>query len=74
MSNMSNLPQYIVDILLQRLPDEMLFQDKINKINSMTDTEIFKEWCEWEGFINYSDIIKRAHDAIFIYSKKEVKT
>lgn len=48
---------------IERLSD--LSDAQINLLNQQTSGELFDSWCNWHGFINYSNMIHNAHREIF---------
>ncbi len=38
---------------------------KDDKINEMSPNEIFEKWCEWNGFINYSETFRKVVGSIY---------
>lgn len=63
--NTERLPEYILDILRERLPGYLAEKTIDEIIDLLSPAEIFKNWCEWEGFVGKAEKIKKAHDDIF---------
>lgn len=63
--NTKRLPKYILNILRKRLPCYLSEKTIDEIIDLLSPNEIFMNWCEFEGFTNKAEKIKRAHDDIF---------
>ena len=44
--------------------EDLTYKD-ICQLNTLSELELFECWCNWQGFINWSESISKAYNAIF---------
>ena len=65
MKNTERINKSIIDDVRENLGLERGDVSKDDKINSMSPNEIFNRWCEWNGFINYSETFRAVIGSIY---------
>jgi hypothetical protein len=65
MKNTERINKKIIDDVRENLGLERGDTSKDDKIDSMSQNEIFSRWCEWNGFINYSGIFRTVISSIY---------
>ena len=58
MKNTERINKRIIDDVRENLGLKIGDTSKDDKINSMSPNEMFNRWCEWNGFINYSETFR----------------
>lgn len=65
MKNTERISKGIIDDVRENLGLKRGDTSKDDKINSMSSNEIFNRWCEWNGFINYSETFREVIGSIY---------
>lgn len=65
MKNTERINKDIIDDVRENLGLERGNSSKDDIIDSMSPNEIFRRWCEWHGFINYSGIFRAVISSIY---------
>jgi len=65
MKNTERINKKIIGDVRENLGLEREDTSKDDKIDSMSPNEIFRRWCEWNGFINYSGIFREVVSSIY---------
>lgn len=65
MKNTERINKRIIDDVRENLDLKRGDTSKDNEINSMSPNEIFDRWCEWNGLINYSKMLRAVIGSIY---------
>lgn len=65
MKNTERVDKKIIGDVRENLGLEREDTSKDNRIDGMSPNEIFKRWCEWNGFINYSGTFREVISSIY---------